>query len=516
VDTLQPLERWSDSTKADTQQKEIRLVQTEFLGPQNVVYTLEAKLGNGAFGEVYRAKSPDGDTVAIKVILGLANQRAMSALLNDIGHAVRVNHPNVVRVLHAHPGDDKTVPYLMMELIEGGTLKDLIAAKSGKIELTVALNLMAQIASGMAAVNEHVIHRDLKPDNILLTIDGTLKIADFGISKLVTEATRDLTFKGGQHMWYMAPEGWAYDKNTIELDVYAAGLVFYELLTGKHAYSGVADASSTPEKWRQTHLYAPLPDVGTIRSDVPLNVRQLLLRMVAKRPQERPKWSDTIALLAEPATSSTERSNVSFLVEAATKALHQRKAQENRHQEALDKQREQANIHKYSCSSVLTTLDALVETFNRESQLGKIETIKSSNTHIYRLPTGAEIKVDFFKKFTDSKLKMRGGGRIVSGGYISSDSGCSANLVLKVMDDEDLYGEWSACFIGISDLVNPSQLFGTRGVRPGMRLPFAFTNERDFIEEMAFAGAMHVFTYDFQSIENAFERILLDTFRVTE
>src|SRR5437867_7017735 len=93
---------------------------------------------------------------------------------------------------------------------------------------------MIGIAAGAQAINERLIHRDIKPDNIIITENDIPKIGDFGISKVLGAATRPESFKGGQHLRYMAPEGWSMTTNTPKLDVYSTGIVFYEMITGEH------------------------------------------------------------------------------------------------------------------------------------------------------------------------------------------------------------------------------------------------------------------------------------------
>ncbi len=89
-----------------------------------------------------------------------------------------------------------------------------------------------QLICGMKAINENLVHRDIKPDNILIK-DSMLKVSDFGLSKVVADKTRTGTFKGFGHLLYMAPEGWTMEKNTIQMDIYSMGLVFYEIATFK-------------------------------------------------------------------------------------------------------------------------------------------------------------------------------------------------------------------------------------------------------------------------------------------
>lgn len=211
-------------------------------GPGSETYTISDFLGRGAFGEVYRATGQvTGAVIAVKLLplAGIGDETGRRALLNEMKAAREINHTNVVRVLHVDEGSIESIgPYACMEYVSGGTLASLLRAQkkaSSRIPLARALEMMIDIAQGLRAINERLIHRDIKPDNIL--IDGkALKIGDFGISKFIDESTRSQTFKGGQHVAYMAPEGWTYSKNTHKIDVYAVGIVFLEILTSEHPF----------------------------------------------------------------------------------------------------------------------------------------------------------------------------------------------------------------------------------------------------------------------------------------
>ena len=203
------------------------LIGQRIVGPQEEHYVITDFLGRGAFGEVYRANGEStGTVIAVKLLpVGrLSDATARRALLNEIKLAQQINHPNVVRVLHVEEGTigADVGPYACMEYVSGGTLDRLlrVQAQAGQpIPLERCIEMMIDIAEGVHAINEKLIHRDIKPDNIL--VEGkTLKIGDFGISKFVDESTRLHTFKGGQHVAYMAPEGWANQKNTHKLDTY--------------------------------------------------------------------------------------------------------------------------------------------------------------------------------------------------------------------------------------------------------------------------------------------------------
>src|SRR3984893_18185179 len=211
-------------------------IGTTFAGPNDEIFKTSDFLGQGAFGEVYRAVGEtSGRVVAVKLLpLGaLADTESKIALLNEIKTAQQIKHPNVVQVLYVNDGTSSAIgPYVVMEFISGGTLANVLLA-GAQIPLERAIEMMLDVAQGTKAINEKLIHRDIKPDNVL--IEGSkLKKGDFGISKFVDESTRLHTFKGAQHIAYMAPEGWQSQTNTICLDIYSVGLVFYEVLALKH------------------------------------------------------------------------------------------------------------------------------------------------------------------------------------------------------------------------------------------------------------------------------------------
>ena len=214
-----------------------------------------------------------------------------------------MKHPNVVQVLFVNDGTSSDIgPYVVMDYVSGGTLAEFFHSNrqaSTLIPMSRAIEMMIDLAQGAMAINQKLIHRDIKPDNILIE-GNTLKIGDFGISKFVDESTRLHTFKGAQHMAFMPPEGWQNLKNTPKVDMYSVGLVFYEVLTLKHPlWDKVKDPSSFLD-WENAHLYQQCPDVRSTRSEVPISIAQLISRMVAKRVGDRADWDEVLKILSAP------------------------------------------------------------------------------------------------------------------------------------------------------------------------------------------------------------------------
>ncbi len=491
------------------------ILGTTFAGPDAETFKTTDFLGNGAFGEVYRAVGEvSGTVVAVKLLpVGiLASDSSKVALLNEVKAAQQVKHHNVVQVLFVNDGSASQIgPYVVMEYVSGGTLAKLLRVQeqSGRqIPLNRAIEIMIDIAQGARAINEKIIHRDIKPDNVL--IEGTtFKIGDFGISKFVDESTRLHSFKGGQHIAYMAPEGWQDLPNTIKLDVYSVGLVFYQILTAKHPLLDKVKDPSNFLDWEKAHLYQQCPDVRSLRQDVPLSMAQILLRMVSKRPADRPSWDEVLSILSEPeAAGPVQNASVAAAVEAA---VARRQQLEKKNLEMVEQQNErekQLGLYRYSCNALLEELKPFVEQFNEQFQHGKI-TCDSGPITTFRIPLGRTISVTFFQPIK-SGIKIRG-GEVIGGGWIGISEGRNANLVLLKQGSDDLYGHWVVCEIGIMALVDPGKLIGMYGVKEGMALPFGFKDAYFYDQIQYAAGGMHAFTYNFiNSVGEYFASLLLE------
>jgi len=490
------------------------ILGTAFTGPNGETFKTTDFLGQGAFGEVYRAVGEEsGTVVAVKLlpIGALASDDSRLALLNEVRAAQQIKHPNVVQVLFVNDGSASQIgPYVVMEYASGGTLAKFLRAHEQSeppIPLKRAIEIMVDIAQGARAINEKLIHRDIKPDNILVE-GSTFKIGDFGISKFVDESTRLHTFKGGQHVAYMAPEGWQNQQNTFKLDLYSVGLVFYQVLTAKHPLLNKVKDPNNFLDWEKAHLFQQCPDVRTLRQDITLPVAQLLSRMVSKRPADRPSWDEVLKILSAPeATGPTHNAIVVAAVEAAVARKQEEEKKKSELEEQQREREKQLGLYRYSCTTLVEEFQLFVEQFNEQFQHGKITWDPDPYFTGYRIPQGRNIDVNFFEPIA-SGIKVRG-GEVIGGGWIGISNGRSANLVLLKQSPDDLYGHWVVCEIGILATVNPAKLIGSFGLTDGMPLPFGFKNAY-FYEQIRYAtGGMHVFTYNFvDDVPNYFAILL--------
>jgi beta-lactam-binding protein with PASTA domain len=253
-------------------------------------YRVGSLLARGGMSTVYRGTDTRLDRpVAIKVVdPRLAADPAFRGRLErEARSAARIDHPAVVDVYdqgEAATGagtglsDDGPLLFLVMELVEGGTLRDVLRAR-GALGVPAAFAVMEQVLSGLAAAHRlGLVHRDVKPENVLISRTGEVKVADFG---LVTATVA-----------YLSPEQVATGTADARSDVYAAGIVLYELLTGAPPYSG-----DTAISVAYRHVNSRVPPPSQIAGEVPPELDELVLRATSRDPAGRP--ADAAALLAE-------------------------------------------------------------------------------------------------------------------------------------------------------------------------------------------------------------------------
>ena len=251
-------------------------------------YRLERKLGHGGMATVYLARDDDlNRPVAIKLLAeNLAGDRAFrERFLREARLAARLSHPNVVTVYDAGEAEDGR-PYIVMEYVPGTTLAEL-----GRVEPGEAVGLALQACRGLAHAHAAgLVHRDVKPQNLLLREDGTVKVADFGIARAAetTALTQAGTVLGTAA--YLSPEQALGEQVTAAADVYSLGAVLYELLSGRppYAFDSLADLAA-----KQTS--GQITPVGELAPGVPRGVEDAVMRALARNPSYRPATAKELA-----------------------------------------------------------------------------------------------------------------------------------------------------------------------------------------------------------------------------
>lgn len=246
-------------------------------------YKIKSLIGTGGMAAVYLAKDLILDRlVAIKVLRldFRQNDDAMRRFRREALSATQLTHPNIVGVYDV--GQSQEMNYIVMEYVEGTDLKDYVRQK-GALHPIEAVRIMMQIVSAIAAAHQNrIIHRDIKPQNILIDKEGNVKITDFGIAVALsdTSLTQTNTLLGSVH--YLSPEQARGGMATIQTDIYALGIVLYELLTGTVPFDGESAVSIALK-----HFQEPLPTIVNPTAMVPQSLENIVLKATAKDPMHR-------------------------------------------------------------------------------------------------------------------------------------------------------------------------------------------------------------------------------------
>ena len=249
-----------------------------FLGER---YEILEKIGSGGMSDVYRAKDHKlNRDVAVKVLKQEYNSdRSFISKFRTEAHAAAcLSHPNIVHVFDV--GDEDDLHYIVMELVEGITLKTYIA-KKGKLEIRETIGIAMQVAQGIEAAHEqHIVHRDIKPQNIIISRDGKVKVTDFGIAKAATTETITSSTMGSVH--YISPEqarGGYCDERS---DIYSLGITMYEMLTGRVPFEGDSAVSVA-----LLHIQGEMVPPRTYNEMIPVSLEKIVLKCTQKKPEMR-------------------------------------------------------------------------------------------------------------------------------------------------------------------------------------------------------------------------------------
>ncbi len=244
-------------------------------------YEVLEKIGTGGMSDVYKAKDHKlNRLVAVKVLKQefSENENFVSKFRVEAQSTAGLLHPNTVNVYDV--GDEDGINYIVMELVDGITLKKYIEKKS-RLSVKEAVSIAIQVAMGLeAAHNNGIIHRDIKPQNIMISREGKVKVTDFGIAKAATSNTITSNVMGSVH--YTSPEQARGGYSDAKSDIYSLGITLYEMLTGRVPFNGDTTVAIAIK-----HIQEDLPSPAEFNEEIPISVEKIVLKCCQKSPDRR-------------------------------------------------------------------------------------------------------------------------------------------------------------------------------------------------------------------------------------
>ena len=429
-------------------------------------YEVLEDIGSGGFGIVFRLKKIKDDTIfALKTLqIGFSEKEHLDSFRHEGEAALEIESKNVIKYFFFHNGDlfEKFPPYIIMEYAEKGSLSELIDQQKneGFFDNEEIKYMFKELITGMKAINDKIIHRDLKPANILIS-DNLLKITDFGLSKVAEDDTRASTFKGSGTLSYMSPEAWRLEENTLLMDIYSMGLIFYEIATLEYPYKD--EVINSPEDWKRIHLYKNPKNPDIINSNLSPVMVQLIQKMIAKSPSDRfEDWTEVEDFLEKDDLPQTNNTNIIDKILAKKTQANNEKIQKRLSEEAREKEKKEKRelVQFMFNEKIVIELDKFIEELNSKSSDDQVIfktsplgcTISFNNGKKINIECSVIYEEDFYR---DKSYTSRGVIRhtkevqmpklrdknIIAWGIIKSTSQKGFNLVL-VEKENDPYGEW--------------------------------------------------------------------------
>jgi|ERR1051326_39956 serine/threonine protein kinase len=485
-------------------------------------YKVTDYIGSGGFGVVYRiTQMPEGKSYALKTIqTPFADERTLKSFVNEGTLATEVSGKNVITYHYFHSGSEyqDLPPYIIMDYADGGTLAQLLELRRREKEYFSDDDLngyFRELVDGMEIINAKLIHRDIKPDNILID-NQTLKISDFGLSKIVTEATRSSTFKGFGCLQYMAPEAWREETNTLVMDIYSMGIVYYELSTLQHPLKVVKESQ---ESWRDAHLFQNPRRPDELNHRLSPVLTQVVMKMMNKKASDRfQRWSEVRDFLNKGGLPRTPRSEIVDTVLKRRLEIDQVRrdedlARQKKEQELAD--RRGIVLYQFK-QEIIRPLEELVEEINSKysgpaihitaSAAGDTYIISSIHPKKVRIQIQPLDRDQFYRevnvfdygpggKRTSLQVPTYKGVEIVAWGSVEANDGRGFNLLLLESKGQP-YGDWHL-------------LLGNNGVFGGSTRPEPFPFESNEIERaLARKGSIH----EYAPVVRPFDRDFLTEF----
>lgn len=245
-------------------------------------YEIIEQIGTGGMSDVYKAKCHKLNRfVAIKVMKSefSEDKTFVSKFRAEAQSVAGFTHPNIVNVYDV--GDENGIYYIVMELVEGITLKKYIE-KRGRIPFKEAVSIAIQVANGLDAAHKHnIVHRDIKPQNIIISKEGKVKVTDFGIAKVASSSTINSSSTMGS-VHYISPEQARGGYSDARSDLYSLGITIFEMLTGTVPFDGDSTVAVAVQ-----HIQDEIPAPSTVANDIPVSINKIVLKLTQKKPDRR-------------------------------------------------------------------------------------------------------------------------------------------------------------------------------------------------------------------------------------
>ena len=254
-------------------------------------YEIIGRIGSGGMADVYKAKDHKLNRfVAVKVLKQefREDKAFISKFRVEAQSAAGLAHPNIVNVYDV--GEDHGISYIVMELVEGITLKEYID-KKGRLAVREATSIAIQVSMGLEAAHRNgIVHRDVKPQNIIISTDGKVKVTDFGIARAASSNTINSSVMGSVH--YSSPEQARGGYSDYKSDIYSLGITLYEMLTGTVPFDGDSTVAIAIK-----HLQEELPSPRKYVPDLPKSTVQIIYKCTQKSPDRR--YNDMTELIRD-------------------------------------------------------------------------------------------------------------------------------------------------------------------------------------------------------------------------
>ena len=478
----------------------------------------------GGFGQVFLCeRETDKKKFAVKTMLNVfPSAEEYNAFQNELMAAKEIEADNVIIYEFLHDGKmfEEYSPYIIMEFANQGSLQQLLEQKREtktfftNSELT---QMFLQLSYGMKCINSVLVHRDIKPDNILI-VDNVLKITDFGLAKYAEATTRSVTFKGYGTKEYCAPEVWKNEKNTIYMDIYSMGIVFYEIATLRYPYT------VTGGDYADAHLYKPVENPTKYNPSINPKLVSIINKMLQKPKSKRfSEWQEIIDMLSKDDLLGASDSKIVSFAQAAVSMQNAKdnaiqKKQSEDEKKRNERQNHVKNIMFYFNDMILEEIKEYVKVFNSQYASGGIDLnlrnfklTSESNSITVTMPNHQRIIIELSvinpEDFTEvvgytqwngygikiptatrATIPMCRRKKVLAWGKIEDDNGLGYNILL-LENGIDEYGDWFILYNKNSGLA--------RNPRPE---PFAFS-EDELPRELMVIDATHIYISELQKYD---------------